>query len=225
MEMMMGLLSVKPPVLIAQAGPLNGTRWTIGDSMLIGRDESCDIIIPDRQISRFHIRITKESDSIILEDLGSKNGTFINTIQVTEPVKLHDGDDFSVAYIQQFVYLCSDSTLPLEPGSLPSSDKRGKLFVDSRSRRVWIVDKEVLPPLSVPQFRMLQLLFNQPGKVISRQDLVLAIWGEKEAIGISEQALDALIRRLRERLHSIDSKHQYIITIRGHGVRLDNPDS
>jgi DNA-binding winged helix-turn-helix (wHTH) protein len=35
--------------------------------------------------------------------------------------------------------------------------------------------------------------------------------------------LDALVRRLRDRLSAIDNDHQYIITIRGHGLRLDNP--
>ena len=36
-------------------------------------------------------------------------------------------------------------------------------------------------------------------------------------------ALDALIRRLRDRLASLDPTHQYIATVRGHGIRLDNP--
>ena len=40
---------------------------------------------------------------------------------------------------------------------------------------------------------------------------------------IPEQALDALIRRLRDRLASVDPSHTYIITVRGHGLRLDNP--
>ena len=40
--------------------------------------------------------------------------------------------------------------------------------------------------------------------------------------GVSDQALDALIRRLRNRLAMIDPNHQYIDTVRGHGVRLDN---
>ena len=89
---------------------------------------------------------------------------------------------------------------------------------------VWINEKEVLPPLSVPQFRMLQLLYNQPGKAVTRQELVLAIWGDGGAVGISGQALDALVRRLRERLSSIDPNYEYIITIRGHGIRLENPE-
>ena len=60
-------------------------------------------------------------------------------------------------------------------------------------------------------------------RVINRADLVAAVWGEEQSVGVSDQALDALIRRLRDRLSSLDPTHQYIDTVRGHGVRLDNP--
>jgi DNA-binding winged helix-turn-helix (wHTH) protein len=95
--------------------------------------------------------------------------------------------------------------------------------VDARSRRVWLGDKELVPPLSFPQFRLLQILYEQQGEVVERQDLINYIWGEEESIGVSEQAFDALVRRLRERLAAIDSSHVFIITVRGHGLRLENP--
>ncbi len=51
------------------------------------------------------------------------------------------------------------------------------------------------------------------------------IWGQEQLYEISEQALDALVRRLRERLQSVDKSFDYIKTVRGHGLRLENPDS
>jgi DNA-binding response OmpR family regulator len=69
----------------------------------------------------------------------------------------------------------------------------------------------------------MELLFDHQGRVVSRDELVEHVWGEQEAIGVSEQALDALIRRLRDRLAALDPLHAYIITVRGHGLRLDNP--
>ena len=44
------------------------------------------------------------------------------------------------------------------------------------------------------------------------------------SIQVTEQALDAMVRRLRERLADLDATHEYIVTVRGHGLRLDNPD-
>ena len=90
------------------------------------------------------------------------------------------------------------------------------------SRRVWVRKKELLPPLSAPQFRLLEALSQQAGKVISRNDLIGIVWLDEERDGISEQAFDALIRRLRARLAEIDPTTEYLVTVRGHGLRLDN---
>ncbi len=224
----MALENLDLPILIGQSGPLNGLRWTIEGITTIGREDTCDVVISDRQVSRFHARLYPEENGIYLEDLASKNGTFLNTTRVEQPALLQDGDVIQIALLQQFVYLSSDATVPLGPGiSLPvnkeSPTSAGRLYLDKLSRRVWIEGEEVLPALSVPQFRLLETLFDRPGSVISRYEVVNAVWGDKEAVGVSEQALDALIRRLRDRLSALDSQHTYIITVRGHGIRLDNP--
>ena len=211
------------PVIIGQTGPLNGQRWIIEKSIVIGRDADCDIVIPDRQVSRYHTRFTNNGDSVSLEDLASKNGTFCNGKTVEGNVRIQDGDVIQIALIQQFVYLSSDTTMPIEFEPENLTELRRGLTLDKRSRRVWVDHVEVMPPLSPPQFKLLEGLFDNKGKVVSRQDLILNIWGEEEAIGISEQALDALVRRLRDRLAEFDPDHSYITTVRGHGLRLDNP--
>ncbi len=220
------------PVLIGQTGPLNGERFPIAGEIIIGREATCTIVVLERQVSRYHARITVKEDGILLEDLGSKNGTYLNGEIISEPVMLQDGDVLQVALVQQFVYLNSDATLPLA-GNLPfpgaasveegANPPVGRLYLDPRSRRVWLNEEEVLPPLSVPQFRLLQNLYDQQGKVVSRQALINLVWSEEEADGVSEQALDALIRRLRDRLAQLDASHAYLVTVRGHGLRLDNP--
>jgi len=215
--------AVEFPVLIGQTGPLNGHRWTINQPLVIGRDSSCDIVIPDRQVSRYHARLTPAPDGVILEDLGSKNGTYCNGLKVEDPIVLEDSDMVQVALVQHFVFLSSDATMPLDAGEAFAAERPGKLRLENRSRRVWIGQQEVLPPLSVPQFRLLQVLYDQQERVVSRQELINAIWGDQEAVGVSEQALDALVRRLRDRLNAIDPDNPYIITVRGHGLRLDNP--
>lgn len=212
------------PVLIGQTGPLNGQRWPVGREMILGRDMTCDIVISDRQISRFHARLTPTDEGVLLEDLGSKNGTYCNGDRLEEARMLSDGDLVQVALVQYFVFLSSDATMPLDFDALPHKEEtHGRLSLDFRARRVWVNGKEVVPPLSVPQFRLLQALYEAKGDVIERQDLINEIWGEEEAIGVSEQAFDALVRRLRDRLAEIDDTHVFIVTVRGHGLRLDNP--
>ncbi len=212
------------PLLIGERGPLQGERFPLRGEMLIGRDPSCAIVIPDRQVSRRHARIWVDTQGVWLEDLASKNGTHVNGRRVGEPVRLRDGDLVQVALAQQFLFLSSDATMPLEADELPPLAK-GLLQLDKRARRVWIGNREVLPPLSVAQFRLLEILYNHQGEVVSRQDLMQGIWEVEGGAGVTDQALDALVRRLRERLAELDPDHQYVVTVRGHGLRLDNPSS
>jgi pSer/pThr/pTyr-binding forkhead associated (FHA) protein len=212
------------PIIIAQTGPFNGQRWEIKDSITIGRDSECNIVIADRQVSRYHARLTNNQGTVSLEDLASKNGTFCNGTQVSGQVYLKDSDLIQVAMIQQFVYLSSDATLPLEIETETAQKLKRGLTIEKKSRRVWIDNIEVMPPLSLPQFKLLELLAEYEGKVVTRQDLINYVWEGEDAVGITEQALDALVRRLRDRLLEIDPNYAYITTVRGHGLRLDNPE-
>ena len=206
------------PLLVAQEGPLKGQRWPLSQTIVLGREATCDIVVADRQISRFHARLTPTPEGVIFEDLGSKNGTHHNGVTLTAPVVLQDGDLISVALAQQFLFLTSDATMPLLEGGKP-----GRLMMDQKSRRVWVNQQQLNPPLSAQQFKMLWLLYESKGQVVTRPDLVTVVWGDDQAAGVSDQALDALIRRLRDRLAALDPTHQYIVTVRGHGIRMDNP--
>ena len=215
------------PVIVGYEGSLDGQRWMLHDSLFIGRDTHCDVPIINRQVSRKHAKITRTPEGILLEDLGSKNGTHRNGKPVIDTVLLKDGDVIQIALAQKFVFLSADATLPLDIDDPSSSIQviNRRLRIDKRSRRVWIVEQEVLPPLSVSQYRLLAALYESNGQIVSRENLVQHVWGEEDAIGVSEQALDALVRRLRDRLSSIDPMHGYVVTVRGHGLRLDNPEA
>jgi pSer/pThr/pTyr-binding forkhead associated (FHA) protein len=212
------------PILFAQAGPLNGQQWVVQEDLVIGRDAGADIVVPDRQISRHHARVSNTGHGCLIVDLGSKNGTHVNGSGVQGSVYLNDGDVIQIALAQQFVFVSADSTVPLnrDPETRPTARKR--LMLDKRSRRVWVGDRELAPALSVAQFTVLELLVHESGEVVSRDRLTEAVWGAEDTVEVSDQALDALIRRLRGRLAEIDRKHEYILTVRGHGLRLENPD-
>jgi len=207
------------PILVAQDGPLKGQRWSLNRTLMVGRDPTCEIHVQDRQVSRFHARITPTTEGVTIEDLGSKNGTNHNGTEITTPVMLQDGDLLGIALAQQLLFLTSDATMPLIEGGIRS----GRLLMDQKSRQVWVNQQQVAPPLSAQQFKLLWMLYEHQGQVISRSELVSIVWGEDQMAGVSDQALDALIRRLRDRLAALDPTHQFIDTVRGHGMRLDNP--
>jgi DNA-binding response OmpR family regulator len=76
--------------------------------------------------------------------------------------------------------------------------------------------------LSNQQFQLLTKLAEQPGKVYSRAEIIEATWPGDDAEGVTDDAVDALVRRLRQRLAEIEPEHDFIITVRGYGFRLDS---
>ena len=61
------------------SGPLMGKMYLLErDSTVIGRSDDVDISIPDSRISRHHLRIIQEGGEVVIEDMGSTNGTFVN---------------------------------------------------------------------------------------------------------------------------------------------------
>jgi hypothetical protein len=214
---------IDKPVLIIHEGERAGQRWTIReDEIVIGRGGECDLVLPERQVSREHVRVFRSGASYYLEDLDSKNGTWVNGKQVKgATVPLRDGDEIHLALVVKITFVGSEATAPLQIGELPGT--LGRLQINHDSRRVYIKDIEVDPPLSLPQYRLLELLYDGAGAVRTRDEVIAAVWPDAVGEGVSEQAIDALVRRLRDRLAEIDPDYEYIVTVRGHGFRLDNP--
>lgn len=211
------------PVLIIHEGEKAGQRWSIQNEVVVlGRGSECDLLLPERQVSRQHVRIKHLDDSYVLEDLDSKNGTWVNGQQLKGERVLHDGDEIQIALAVKMVFVESEATAPLKIDNPPPAlSGRGRLRLDRDSRRVFINNREIDPPLSLPQYRLLELLVDVNGGVCTRDHVIEAVWPEAIGEGVSEQAIDALVRRLRDRIAEVDSSHQYVVTVRGHGFRLD----
>jgi DNA-binding winged helix-turn-helix (wHTH) protein len=94
------------------------THWLMCDgreqplpegSHVIGRDLSASLSLPSPRVSREHARIVIEGGVAVLEDLGSKNGTFMHGRAVNAPVRLADGDEIRIGGFQlTFRILSSD---------------------------------------------------------------------------------------------------------------------
>jgi diguanylate cyclase (GGDEF)-like protein len=69
------------------------TRLEIGSFVTIGRDPACQIAFPEvLSLSRIHARVTFADDGVVVEDLQSTNGTFVNDRRVTAAAELSSGD-------------------------------------------------------------------------------------------------------------------------------------
>lgn len=86
------------------AGQDIGRKYAIQKSELsIGRDDSCDIVINDDDVSRNHAQITVQPAAIVIEDLGSTNGTLVNGVRVSKHI-LNDGDRVQIGNLTVFKF-------------------------------------------------------------------------------------------------------------------------
>lgn len=95
-----------------------------------------------------------------------------------------------------------------------------ELYVDTGTQKVFVRGREVLPPLSREQYALLAFLFEDAGKVCLRDDIIARAWPDALG-GVSDEAVDALVHRVRDRLRAAGASKLFIVTIRGRGFRLD----
>lgn len=82
----------RTPSLVVVSGRSLGEIYRLGaDDLTIGRDEGNFVLLDDVGVSRNHARIAFDGRSVIVEDLESKNGTFVNNAAITKR-ELEDGD-------------------------------------------------------------------------------------------------------------------------------------
>jgi DNA-binding response OmpR family regulator len=206
-------------MLFVKEGELAGQEWVLDqEAVTIGRGSDCDIVLPERAVSRHHARIERRNQGYLLIDLGSKNGTHVNGQEVRERYLLQDGDEIQIALSVKLSFVGAEATVPLSAEGMVGTAVR----IDKGTRRVWIRGQELDPPLSPAQYRLLELMVDADGQIVTRDEVVNVVWPDDLEEGISEQAIDALVRRLRDRIAEAAPDQQYIVTVRGHGFRLDN---
>ena len=87
------------PVLVVVEGPLKGKRFEIrsGEGSTIGRDDGCDIPIPDPDVSRQHARVILHNAGVWVQDDNSRNGVFVNEKRVVRrPHELRPGGNITI---------------------------------------------------------------------------------------------------------------------------------
>jgi hypothetical protein len=74
------------------AGLRVGAAYDLSDGALLGRGDQADIVLEDSFASSRHARLVPHGDVMVLEDLGSTNGTYLNDEPLRGPQPLHPGD-------------------------------------------------------------------------------------------------------------------------------------
>ncbi len=80
-------------------------------SLLIGRLPECDVLLSDTLVSRMHARISVQGDSVVVEDLHSTNGVYVNGQRVGHSTVLCEGDRILIGTVEFSLFESRDSSL------------------------------------------------------------------------------------------------------------------
>jgi FHA domain len=102
-----------PASLVIHEGAGAGTEHPLHGELILGREHpTADLVIPDPGVSRRHARVQPHNGTVIVEDLGSSNGTYVNGHRISTPVEVGSGDELQIG----------DTVLGIQrPGNTPTA--------------------------------------------------------------------------------------------------------
>jgi pSer/pThr/pTyr-binding forkhead associated (FHA) protein len=88
--------------------------------LTLGRELDCDVVLTGERVSRHHARVWTDGERFGIEDLGSRNGTYVNGRRLTAASELHDGDRLTFADVDVQFRLLADAAVPVLPRQPPA---------------------------------------------------------------------------------------------------------
>jgi pSer/pThr/pTyr-binding forkhead associated (FHA) protein len=83
-------------LLMVRSETQQGLEVEVSDATVMGRSDEADVLLDDPYASEFHMRLLAQENGLVLHDLGSTNGTYVNGRRVTAPTTLRRGDSVQV---------------------------------------------------------------------------------------------------------------------------------
>lgn len=142
MEDVPDVVSLRKCQLVVVDGPTRGKKISLNkDVTKVGKRENNDLIIVDKTVSRNHLEIEYTSDSFMLRDLGSTNGTFLNGSRVKEAY-LSPGDLIKVGN-STLEFVAFDEKIKIEPSE---KEEYGLMVGKSRKmRQIFSILEKISP--------------------------------------------------------------------------------
>jgi DNA-binding NarL/FixJ family response regulator len=108
------------PTLNFIHGPVAGRRVEMNaEELTVGRASQNDMVLEDQLVSRLHAIFMRRGDVVLVEDLGSHNGTYVNNERVHQIRQLHHGDTITIgnsrAMFEDSSLITEETTMISEP--------------------------------------------------------------------------------------------------------------
>ncbi len=187
--------------------------------VVLGRTSTSTIGLHAAAVSRRHLEFDATPHGFTVRDLASTNGTHLNGRPLgVEPEPVRDGDELVLAGSVALQF-CDPQATPLAP----AIGRLAGVWIDPTNDAVWVDAQRLDPPLSPRQLSLVQLLMMTEGEFVSRNDVVDRVWADVAAEGVSAEAVDALVKRIRMRIRPYQLHGEYLENRRGVGLRIVAP--
>jgi Nif-specific regulatory protein len=135
--------------LLAISGPLRKTEFPLGPEVTMGRDEGNDILIEDPAVSPHHCRIGLQDGRLILNDLDSHSGTFVNGIPVKQR-ELKSGDEVAIGDSVFVLEALESTSAESSPVQLCERETQDIKALEFQSNELSSLDPDSLAALPQP---------------------------------------------------------------------------
>lgn len=209
--------------MVCLSGPDAGAEYELSkEQMMVGRSPGAYVNVNDGFASRKHAELHYIDNAYRLHDLESKNGVFVNGRRLAPggTAWLEDGDEVQFASTR---FRFHDPSATITAPFLEALPEAG-IRVDAATRQVFIDGKALVPPLSVKQFDLLWYLYQNRGRVVSKDELATHIWAEVGG-DVFDASIDRMVSRVRNRIEpgpagGGEPQSRFIVTVRGYGYQL-----
>lgn len=99
--------------------------------------------------------------------------------------------------------------------------KNEAIIFEKSSNQIKLGENVISDQLTSSEFKLLKKLIENKDKILTKDQIINAVWGEKTTtLGVTDQALDQLIFRLRKKIEINPNKPEHILTVKGRGFKL-----
>jgi len=206
--------------LVCVSGPRAGQEFELNqDVAIVGRGAESAIRLEDQFASRHHAEVRYIDNAYQVRDLQSKNGVFVDARRLPSggTAWLSDGMEVQFASTRFRFY---DPSATVTAPSLIAVREPG-LRVDITTRQVHVDGVPLDPALSVKQFELIWFLYQNRGRVVSKDEIAQAVWPEAQG-DVYDANIDRMVSRVRSRIEpNNEDNPRFIYTIRGYGYQME----
>lgn len=158
----------------------------------------------EQQTLRLLAKGLPAGDLQVLEDLVKSN-----LIQVKNAPQQSNNLIFTIPIFEEFIKTTIPSLIP------------EKIIYEPDTKEIKKGENVISDLLSPQEYRLLKFLVENQGEVITRDEIIRAVWPEAQvAEGISDEAIDQMVFRLRKKIEDEPNSPKHITTVKGQGWRF-----